>query len=541
MIISPGLVLLYCVSAITPTSCLAEEAVEARDSHATALTSPTLARAADTPPAARSTEARPLLMGNWADPSILKDGDDYYMTHSSFEYQPGLLVWHSKDLRAWRPVARAVTNQPGSIWAPDLIKHDGKFYIYYPASGGNFVVTASSPRGPWSEPRSLDVGHIDPGHVVGPDGKRYLHLSGGCAVELSPDGLQVIGKPRRIYAGWPIPPDWAIECFCLESPKLTRRGDWYYLTSAQGGTAGPATSHMVVSARSRNPLGPWENSPLNPIIRTWDPEEAWWSKGHGTLVEGPSGQWYCVFHGYAKGYRSLGRCTLIEPLQWTADGWFNSDGRWPAGWDRSVTVEMPMSDSFRGPQLGIQWQFFQKYDPNRFALGDGRLALNATGPNPGDSHPLCVMPLHRAYEIETEVEMERDGTAGLMLFYSPTVYLGLGVDQSGAVTRVQKGFDLFGRGSTPPRGKRCAAFRIVNNKQDVLVYYRDSAGQWLPVPPALDIAAANHNVLGGWHCMRPALFACGSGQARFRSFTYRPLEEQAAAKMHRPAHETEQR
>ena len=455
----------------------------------------------------------------------MKDGDDYYLTHSSFEFQPGLLVWHSKDLRSWRPIARAVTNQPGSIWAPDMIKHDGKFYIYYPASGGNFVVTANSALGPWSEPRSLNVGHIDPGHVVGPDGKRYLHLSGGCAVALSPDGLQAVGKPQRIYEGWPIPPDWAIECFCLESPKLTRRGGWYYLTSAQGGTAGPATSHMVVSARSRHPLGPWENSPLNPIIRTWDPDEAWWSKGHGTLVEGPAGQWYCVLHGYPNGYRSLGRCTLIEPIQWTADGWFKVAEHWPAGWNSAVTVEMPMSDPFTGPQLGIQWQFFQKYDAKRLAFANGGLALKAVGATPGDSYPLCVMPLHRDYEIETEIEMEGEGTAGMMLFYSPTAYLGLGVDRAGAVTRMQKDFDLFGRGSPLPRGKRCAALRIVNNKQDVLVYYRNSAGYWQNVPPALDVSAANHNVLGGWHCLRPALFACGSGQARFHSFTYRPLEQ----------------
>jgi len=480
--------------------------------------------AADTTPAARPTEARLLIMGNWADPSIIKDGNDYYLTHSSFEFQPGLLVWHSEDLRIWRPISRAVTNQPGSIWAPDIIKHGGKFYIYYPASGGNFVVTADSPRGPWSEPRPLGVGHIDPGHVVGADGKRYLHLSGGCAVEVSADGLQVVGKPQRIYEGWPIPPDWAIEGFCLESPKLTARGGWYYLTSAEGGTAGPATSHMVISARSRNPLGPWENSPFNPVIRTWDWDETWWSKGHGTLVEGPGGQWYCVLHGYRNGYRSLGRCTLIEPIEWTAEGWFRVAGIWPDGWDRTVKVEMPMSDEFNGPHLGIQWQFFEKYDARRFAFDNGALALKAAGTNPGDSFPLCVMPLHRAYEIETEVEMDGDGTAGLMLFYSPTSYIGLAVDKTGAVMPVQKGFDRFGRKSPLKPGGRSAAFRIVNNKQDVLVYCRDAAGHWQTVPPALDVSAVNHNVLGGWHCLRPALFATGGGQARFHSFTYRPIE-----------------
>ena len=98
-------------------------------------------------PTARPTQAKPLLIGNWADPTVLKDGDDYYMTHSSFEYQPGLLVWHSKDLRSWRPVCRAVVNQEGSIWAPELIKHQGRYFIYYPAAGTNLVVTADSPRG----------------------------------------------------------------------------------------------------------------------------------------------------------------------------------------------------------------------------------------------------------------------------------------------------------------------------------------------------------------------------------------------------------
>ncbi|OYW26429.1 MAG: hypothetical protein B7Z47_07615, partial [Chthoniobacter sp. 12-60-6] len=79
------------------------------------------ARAAMTP---RPSRATPLLLGNWADPSILRDGDDYYMTHSSFENQPGLLVWHSRDLRRWKPISRAVTNQKGTIWAPEIIKHN---------------------------------------------------------------------------------------------------------------------------------------------------------------------------------------------------------------------------------------------------------------------------------------------------------------------------------------------------------------------------------------------------------------------------------
>ncbi|MCH5376158.1 MAG: family 43 glycosylhydrolase, partial [Planctomycetes bacterium] len=380
----------------------------------------------------RPTEARPLLIGNWADPTILKDGDDYYMTHSSFEFQPGLLIWHSKDLQSWQPIAHAVVNQEGSIWAPDLIKHQGRYYIYYPAAGTNWVVTADQIAGPWSKPVSIGVGKIDPGHIADDRGRRYVHLSGGHAVEVSADGLQAITPASKVYEGWSIPRDWTIECFCLESPKLTKCGQWYYLTSAEGGTSGPATSHMVVSARSKGPLGPWENSPHNPIIRTWDRDEAWWSKGHGTLVEGPRGDWYCVLHGYMNGYRTLGRCTLIEPIRWTEQGWFRAADEWPAD-KRSFAsqVEMPLSDDFDGQELGIQWQFHQHLDDTRYELKDGSLVLNGFGDSPGLSRPLCVMALHRAYEIEADVELSGDGTAGLMLFGSPEVYIGLGISPDG--------------------------------------------------------------------------------------------------------------
>jgi beta-xylosidase len=81
------------------------------------------------------------LVGNWADSTILKDGDDHYMTHSSFEFQPGLPIWHSKDLQSRRPIAHAVVNQEGSIWAPDLIKHQDRFYIYYPVAAATSVLT----------------------------------------------------------------------------------------------------------------------------------------------------------------------------------------------------------------------------------------------------------------------------------------------------------------------------------------------------------------------------------------------------------------
>ncbi len=479
------------------------------------MTGPFIRRSPAAAPAPRPTSARSLLLGNWADPTILKDGNDYYLTHSSFEFQPGLLVWHSTNLKSWKPISRAVVNQAGSIWAPDLVKHGGRYYIYYPAARENWVVTAESPHGPWSEARPIGVNRIDPGHVVGPDGRRYIHLSGGHMVRISDDGLRAETEPRRIYEGWPIPEDWAIECFCLESPKLLGRDGWYHLTSAQGGTFGPSTSHMVVSARSRTPVGPWENSPYNPIIRTWSRDEPWWSKGHGTLVEGPDRQWFCVLHGIMNCFRTLGRPTLIEPVEWTDDGWYRVPDRWPSGWERPVKAEMPMSDAFDSRSLGIQWQFHRHYAPERFTAGAGSLRLAGLGENAGESQPLAVMPMHRAYELEVEVQTDASATAGLMLFASPSDYIGLGLSSDRVLRRVQEGYRRYRNTDEPRVGRSALRLRIVNNKQDVRFYHWDEKGAWRILQPSMDVS--------GGGALRAALFAFGRGDARFRDFRYTPL------------------
>jgi beta-xylosidase len=227
-----------------------------------------------------------ILAGDYPDPSIVRVGRHYYMTHSSFHYTPGLLMWHSHNLIDWEPIGHAIHEHVGgSIMAPDLIYYEGLYYIYFPAGGTNWVVTAENPAGPWSNPIDLKIGYIDPGHAADQEGNRYLFLSEGFMVQLTKDGLSTVGELRKVYEGWRYPKEWLTEGFYLESPKLTYKDGYYYMTSAQGGTAGPATSHMIVSARSKSLEGPWENSPYNPIVRTKHRSETWWSKGHGTLVD----------------------------------------------------------------------------------------------------------------------------------------------------------------------------------------------------------------------------------------------------------------
>jgi xylan 1,4-beta-xylosidase len=107
---------------------------------------------------------------------------------------------------------------------------------------------------------------------------------------------------------------------------LLRHGDYFYLVTAVGGTAGPPTGHMVIAARSKSIHGPWEHCPHNPIVRTTSAAEPWWSRGHASLVEGPGGDWWMIYHAYENGFRTLGRQALLEPIEWTDDGWFRAKG-----------------------------------------------------------------------------------------------------------------------------------------------------------------------------------------------------------------------
>ncbi len=121
----------------------------------------------------------PIMAGDHPDPAILRHGDDFYMTFSSFDAYPGLVIWHSRDLVNWQPLGASLRTPIGSVWGPDFVRHGGRYYIYIPARTRDYrsiyVIHAEDVRGPWSEPIDLRLpAHIDPGHIVGEDGRRKL-------------------------------------------------------------------------------------------------------------------------------------------------------------------------------------------------------------------------------------------------------------------------------------------------------------------------------------------------------------------------------
>jgi len=467
--------------------------------------------------AAETGEIHAVLTGDYADPSIVRVGDDFYMTHSSSDYFPGLLIWRSRDLTRWERVGYALHKPVGDVWGPDLVYYKNKFYVYFPAARTVWVVTADRPEGPWSEPVDLELRGIDPGHIATPDGRRYLYVDNGRAVRLADNGLSISGGVRRVYEGWKYPEDWAVEGFYPESPKLVYKDKYYCLTTAEGGTAGPSTSHMVVSARSRNPLGAWKNSPFNPIVHTWSRSEKYWSKGHGTIFSDSAGRWYIVYHGYENGFYALGRNTLIEPIEWTKDGWFKTvRDRQNEGEVRrfgNVSIE---ADDFSGPSLKLQWQFSGIRGPQDYELKNGALTLNSALGNFRAVH--CTVGDH-GYEASVRIETGGDVEAGLAAYYSGRMFAGIGI-KSGTVVP-------YAKGTAPAAGKnknpRVRFLKLRMRDFDLQRFFSEDGKAWTAYPSSVDVAGYNHNVLGGFSSLKLGVFVRGEGQVRVDDFNYRPL------------------
>jgi len=480
------------------------------------------------------TFQNPIVAGDHPDPTVLKDGEDYYMTFSSFFSYPGVIIWRSRDLVNWTPVGPALTKPLGTIWAMDLVKYHDRFYIYIPATPGGvqsiFVIYADDIRGPWSDPIDLKVsGCIDPGHAVGEDGKRYLFFNGVRRIALTDDGLATVGAMEQAYSPWHYPDDWVVEMFAPEGPKLFRRGEWIYLVSAVGGTSGPPTSHMVIVARSHSIHGPWADCPHNPIVHTKNADEPWWSRGHATVVQGPNDQWWMIYHGYENGFRTLGRQTLLEPIEWTHDGWFHG---------RGGTLSTPMvkpsaaggasgfalSDDFSTNKFGVQWSFFNPgEDEVKRARYEARaLVISAKGTTLSDCSPLTFIVGDRSYEASITLEVGDGVQAGITLFYSERMFCGVGFSSQQMFTYNYGQEHSWMRQTLASKTVR---LKVVNRANIVTFHYSRDGGAWVKHPWQMEVSGFHHNVLGGFLSLKFGVYCAGAGEVRLRDFIYSALTE----------------
>lgn len=472
---------------------------------------------------AQTSYQNPILGGDFPDPTIMREGNDYYMTHSAFDYVPGLVVYHSRDLVHWEPISFALKTYLGSIWAPDMKKIGNKYYIYFTVHGSyrtNCVVTADSPYGPWSDPVDLKIGDIDP-CVVQANGKRYLFMSGGNRWTLADDGLSVIeGSKQHVYDGWQYPAEWLTEGFCLEGPKVYHIGKYFYYLNAEGGTAGPPTSHMVVVARSKSIDGPWENMPENPLIHTYNRDDRWWSKGHGSLIDTPDGHWYCVYHAYENNFTSLGRQTLIDPVHFTSDGWIVSDGDDSS---KPMTISLKAATVDRLAHLGqfrigLDWRYYKNYDPSRVTVGNNTITIKGLGNSLGESAPLMFIAGEHAYEIEAEIEIEGNVKAGLCMYYNFDYNVGTGFDGTNRYRYRRNKSNRVGQTKT-----QHIWLRLRNDEHIITASWSTDGKTWTRENWGQEISGFNHNTLYDFQSVLPGIFCEGEGLATFKNFKYRKL------------------
>lgn len=291
--------------------------------------------------------ANPIVAGFYPDPSICRVGNDYYLVNSSFQYFPGIPIWHSKDLVNWtqignvidRPSQYSTTGGDVSrgMYAPTIRYHDGTYYLVCTLVGGpgNFYVTAKDPKGPWSDPVALrGVGGIDPSLFFDDDGKCYVtncdeppqnraQYNGHRTIrlqELDLEQKKVVGEQTIIVNGGTDIDQHPVWC---EGPHLYRINGAYYLMCAQGGTG---TAHSEVIFKSETFRGPYTPGPNNPIITAGglpnDRPDPVTCTGHADLVQTQNGDWWAVFlacQPYQNGFYNTGRQTFLLPVSWEND------------------------------------------------------------------------------------------------------------------------------------------------------------------------------------------------------------------------------
>jgi len=331
------------------------------------------------------TFKNPILSGFHPDPSICRVGDDFYLVNSTFEYFPGLPIYHSRDLVHWEQIGNALdrpsqlplqgATDTGGLYAPTIRHHQGTFYLTCTnVSGrGNFIVKAKDPAGPWSEPIWMDITDIDGSMFFDDDGKAYFTNQGGGEkagikqCEFDPETCQSKTPSRAIYNN--------LNEVWNEGPHLYKIKGLYYLMLAEGGTG---DRHQEVIGRSKSPWGPFEPCPYNPILTERDrPQSPIQCTGHADLIEAPDGSWWVVFLGTRpqKGFSVLGRETFLAPVSWTKDGWPVVNG------DHHVALEMtaPQLPTFKaqkpspryefdGEKLGFEWLYVRNPDQGNFSL-----------------------------------------------------------------------------------------------------------------------------------------------------------------------------
>ncbi|VIG15320.1 glycoside hydrolase [Clostridioides difficile] len=427
----------------------------------------------------------PILPGFNPDPCICRKGDDYYLVVSSFEWFPGIPVYHSKDLKNWELYTHILTDEtkidlkklPSSkgIWAPCLTycEEEDLFYIVFGIMNSmnaryfdvdNYLITSKDIKGEWSEPVYLHSSGFDASIFHDDNGKKWIssldwetregYEKPGviCLVEYCTEKKEIVGYPKRIWSG-------GTDRGCIEAPHITKRGDYYYIMCAEGGTG---YGHGVTMGRSKNIWGPYEKDLMNPIVTSipgdfyerhdpdhlklkyYNPESKLQKSGHGSYIETPSGEVYLVHltsRPFVPELRcALGRETAIQKMKWTEDNWLRmEDGSNLAKeyvseskLEEHLVSSIPSFDDFDSNKLGLQY-YAPRISPLSFADVNSRTGyVRIRGQESRTSLnrvSILARKLTSVYaRITTKMEFYPEvhqHSAGLIMYYDNMNYINL--------------------------------------------------------------------------------------------------------------------
>lgn len=525
------------------------------------------------PPAELVTFNNPILAGFNPDPSICRVGEDYYLVTSTFAYFPGIPILHSKDLVNWNQIGSAITRtsqldltEQGfsrGLYAPTIAFHDDKYYITCTQVdlGGNFIVTADRPEGPYSQPYWLpEVNGIDPSLFFDEDGKVYIvynsippdnvSLYGGHRTirmyELDSDSLTVKGEEHLLINGGT---DIEKEPVWIEAPHIYKRNGYYYLMAAEGGTS---YNHSEVIFRSKDILGPYEVFDNNPILtqRHLDTTRAKpiTSTGHADIVELPSGEWWAVFLGcrpYQGGHYNTGRETFLAPVRWE-NGWpvINPDFdevqyQYPIPTTTNKTKAIrPLNGNFTyrddfSSDFDKRWYFLRNVKEQWYThdqkAGTFTLQLRpetiAAKGNPSallqvQPHLYGYAQTQLSFSAQNEVEM-----AGLLVLQNDRHYyfINKAGDQLQLLKKTETGYETL---SSVAYSAKSVHLRIEASGNHYHFYYSENGNDFKLLAENVDATHLSTQSAGGFVGCMYGLYASSNGQDSDNEATFEYFELQ---------------
>lgn len=493
-----------------------------------------------TPDQGDGTYRNPILYADYSDPDVVRHGDDFWMTASSFNCTPGLPILHSHDLVNWTLVNHALKNvpdkryeeiQPGcGVWAPAIRFHADKFWIFFPTPDeGIYVTTATDPRGQWSEPHLVQAGKglIDPCPLWDDDGKAYLvHAYAGSRAgikhrlrvrPMSPDGTHLLGEGEIVFHEPEKHPT-------LEGPKFLKRDSWYYILAPAGGVE---TGWQLV-LRSRNIFGPYEEK-----IVLHQGSTAVNGPHQGALVDTAAGEWWFMHFQDAGVY---GRVLHLQPVEWR-DCWpmmgalngaeipgepvlhhrkptvGNSQSRLTSAATISST-----SDEFSSSKLGLQWQWHANHHDDWHSLSarPGWLRMFALPAKEISAARNLLLQKFPAREFSVETSLDLSGgkpgdEAGLIVMGRAHAALGLRRTEFGAQIIFRNDGERVVAESNSPLLK----IRVAVADGGLCEFsFVDSAGSWRALPEKFQARQ------GVWIGAKVGLYSLGGGYADFDYFRF---------------------